>query len=114
VSMLTVEPAPHAGRDQRLTHLRHHLENCLADLWAGSDTPVWMTDEDGRIVYANRAAEWCNGSSKRTSVPDRIAAAVAAATDACALLEGSPPIEISPLLDGHGHRLGWLAIAPAA
>lgn len=97
--------------DDTTDALWSHVATCLAKLWGPCSTPVWVADTQGRIVYTNLAAEVSrNGAGRRHA-----SASVAAVAGHAAVPPPSqyPPLEIAPLTDATGRRLGWLAIATA-
>jgi hypothetical protein len=100
----------------RSNALRQHLESCLAELWADAPAPVWVADALGQIVYANPTAKkCCNGTGLREAA-NRIAETIGGARISRSVAPDSTvggPIDVAPLLDGSGQRLGWLAIGPA-
>lgn len=92
--------------------LRRHVESCLADLWADLPAPVWVADARGNIVFVNRIADrTCNGDGRRQAAA-RIAEVLNRnpAAGPASASNGRTTIEVSPLLDGYGQRVGWLAI----
>lgn len=93
--------------DNRCDELRRFLINGISTLWTHSQTPIWVSDCTGRIVYANPAA-----LQTRDLQLNGIAARQLAFTAGNSHMGSSDgeQIEISPLLDGHGRRLGWLAL----
>jgi len=100
--------------DGRPEALRQHLESCLADVWAEAPAPVWVADVRGQIVYANRIArEGCDGPGLRHAAA-RIAEVIGGGPPPAAARPGGlPALDIAPLIDGCGQRVGWLAIGAA-
>jgi hypothetical protein len=105
------------GASEEADVLRRHLDSCLSELWADLPAPVWVADARGDIIYVNRTAETsCNGAGLGQATAC-IAAALrgkAGSRPAAASDEGRPTIEVSPLIDGCGQRVGWLAIGEPA
>lgn len=93
--------------------LRHHLECNLRDLWDAWTTPVWVADARGEIVYANRTARSRLDGPGREQAAVQIARAMQARCPAVTPADeaGAPVIDVSPLISGHGERVGWLAVA---
>ncbi|MGB9625992.1 MAG: PAS domain-containing protein [Phycisphaerae bacterium] len=106
-----------SSAEQEEEILRQHLDACLRELWADLPAPVWVADARGRIVYANYSArDACNGAGLRQASA-RIAEVLQgeAKPRGEAAAQARSAMEISPLIDGRGRRVGWLAIgAPQA
>jgi len=113
--MLSTTAASRSGPssvEQEEEILRRHLDACLRELWADLPAPVWVADARGRIMYANHTArDACNGAGLRQASA-RIAEILRgeANTQTVTATQRRPAVEISPLIDGCGRRIGWLAI----
>ncbi len=106
-----------SAAEQEEQTLRRHLDTCLRELWADLPAPVWVADARGRVMYANHTArDACNGAGLREASA-RIAEVLRGEAEPRgeAAAHRRPAIEVSPLIDGCGRRIGWLAIgAPPA
>lgn len=105
MSTFAVPRSGSAAGDHHHAALCRHLNAGLAELLARSATPAWVADTHGQVVFANLAAG--HGNNELDSAA---AACIAAACKSGrAPARGHDSIGVSPLLDGHGRRLGWLA-----
>lgn len=115
MSTLPWRSAPVLPADGHREPLRRHLDTALAELWAESPTPVWVADDVGRIVYTNPAAYRAFNGTGVQQAAERIAQVAAERPIRVARAEAeSPMIDVSPLADAAGRRVGWLAIGAAS